>query len=96
MLAVVAFTNEFYIRWPGTYRGSSPYANFIIANFISANFISANFISAYFISANLISANFISANFISANFISAIFQNFPKIFGLCFYRAIYFITAISI
>ena len=36
--AVVAFTNEFYIRWPGTYRGSSPYANFIGANFISAIF----------------------------------------------------------
>ena len=31
--AVVAFTNEFYIRWPGTYRGSSSYANFISAIF---------------------------------------------------------------
>ena len=31
--AVVAFTNEFYIRWPGTYRGSSPYANFTTAIF---------------------------------------------------------------
>ena len=36
------------------------------------------------------------ANFISANFITAIFQNFPKIFGLCVFRAIYFINAIFI
>ena len=34
------------------------------------------------------------ANFISANFITAIFQNFPKIFGLCIFWANYFITAI--
>ena len=34
------------------------------------------------------------SNFISANFITMIFQNFPKIFGLCVFRAIYFITAI--
>ena len=32
--------------------------------------------------------------FISANFITAIFQNFPQIFGLCVFRAIYFITVI--
>ena len=36
------------------------------------------------------------ANFISANFNTAISQNFPKIFGLCVLRAIYFITAIFI
>ena len=30
------------------------------------------------------------------NFITAIFQNFPKIFGLCIFRAIYFITAIFV
>ena len=34
------------------------------------------------------------ANFISENLITAIFQNFQKIFGLCIFRAIYFITAI--
>ena len=36
------------------------------------------------------------ANFITANFITAVFQNFPKIFALCVFRAIYFITAIFI
>ena len=34
------------------------------------------------------------ANLISGNFITAIFQNFPKIFALCVFRAIFFITAI--
>ena len=35
-------------------------------------------------------------NFITANFITAIFQNFPKIFGLCLFRADFFINAIFI
>ena len=34
------------------------------------------------------------ANFISANFITAVYQNFPKIFALCVFSAIHFITAI--
>ena len=75
----VSFQNPLNAGTLWRYRGFSPYANFISANFISVNFIGANFISA---------------NFISANFISAIFQNFLKIFGLCVFRAIYFITAI--
>ena len=31
-----------------------------------------------------------------ANFITTIVQNFPKIFGLCIFRAIYFVTAIFV